>query len=73
MTFTPDQMKTWMDTRAYGNSMWSPPYIDSRAASRRPLDRRRRSSASPAPTCCAAVASDGALFTYDNVTVTVTP
>ena len=26
MKFTPDQMKTWMDTRAYGNSPWSPPY-----------------------------------------------
>src|SRR5262249_31428139 len=26
VTFTPDQMKTWTDTRAYANSPWSPPY-----------------------------------------------
>ena len=24
--FSPDQMKTWTDTRAYANSPWSPPY-----------------------------------------------
>src|SRR5256885_12545377 len=27
VTFTPDQMKTWTDTRAYANSPWSPPYL----------------------------------------------
>src|SRR5437870_735020 len=26
VTFKPDQMKTWTDTRAYGNSPWSPPF-----------------------------------------------
>ena len=27
VTFSPDQMKTWTDTRAYANSPWSPPYF----------------------------------------------
>ena len=27
VTFSPDQMKTWMDTRVYANSPWSPPYL----------------------------------------------
>jgi hypothetical protein len=26
VTFNPDQMKTWTDTRAYANSPWSPPW-----------------------------------------------
>src|SRR5262249_15558502 len=26
VTFSPDQMKTWTDTRAYANSPWSPPF-----------------------------------------------
>ena len=27
VTFSPEQMKTWTDTRGYANSPWSPPYI----------------------------------------------
>src|SRR5207302_3393589 len=27
VTFAPEQMKTWTDTRAYANSPWSPPYL----------------------------------------------
>ena len=27
VTFDPVRQKTWMDTRVYGNSPWSPPYI----------------------------------------------
>src|SRR5688572_63057 len=27
VTFTPEQMKTWTDTRMYGNSPWSPPFF----------------------------------------------
>jgi hypothetical protein len=72
VTFKPDQMKTWMDTRAYGNSMWSPPYIIPEP----PADGRWTTDvvfSEPGTYVLRAVASDGALFTYDNVTVTVTP
>jgi hypothetical protein len=70
--FTPDQMKTWNDTRAYGNSMWSPPY----EIPVPPADGRWTADAvfsEPGTYVLRAVASDGSLFTYDNVTVTVTP
>ena len=70
--FSPDQMKTWMDTRAYGNSMWSPPYVIPEP----PADGRWLTDATfsePGTYVLRAVASDGSLFTYDNVTVTVTP
>lgn len=70
--FTPDQMKTWMDTRAYGNSMWSPPY-DIPVP---PSDGKWTADATftePGTYVLRAVASDGAMFTYENVTVTVTP
>ena len=69
--FTPDQMKTWMDTRAYGNSMWSPPYDIPEP----PADGRWTADVTfsePGTYTLRAVASDGALFTYENVTVTVT-
>lgn len=72
VTFSPDQMKTWMDTRAYGNSMWSPPYIIPEP----PADGRWSAAATfgePGTYVLRAVASDGSLFTYENVTVTVTP
>jgi hypothetical protein len=71
-TFTPDQMKTWNDTRAYGNSMWSPPYIIPEP----PADGHFVSEVvfrEPGTYVLRAVATDGALFTYENVTVTVTP
>lgn len=70
--FTPDQMKTWMDTRAYGNSMWSPPY-DIPVP---PADGKWTADAvftEPGTFVLRAVASDGAMFSYENVTVTVTP
>ncbi|MFN7981369.1 MAG: hypothetical protein U0Q11_05885 [Vicinamibacterales bacterium] len=70
--FTPDQMKTWMDTRAYGNSMWSPPY-DIPVP---PADGKWTADAvfsEPGTYVLRAVASDGSMFSYDNVTVTVTP
>ena len=70
--FTPDQMKTWNDTRAYGNSMWSPPY-DIPVP---PADGKWTADAvfsEPGTYVLRAVASDGSLFTYENVTVTVTP
>ena len=70
--FAPDQMKTWMDTRAYGNSMWSPPY----EIPVPPADGKWTADATfsePGTYVLRAVASDGSLFTYENVTVTVTP
>ena len=71
VTFTPDQMKTWTDTRAYANSPWSPPYL----LPEPPPDNRWMATATfaePGTYVLRGVASDGSLFTYDNVTVTVT-
>jgi hypothetical protein len=72
VTFTPDQMKTWTDSRAYANSPWSPPYTIPEP----PPDGKWLTQATfqePGTYVLRAVASDGALFTYQNVTVTVTP
>src|SRR5882672_7986152 len=71
VTFSPEQMKTWTDTRAYANSPWSPPYLIPEA----PPDGKWKVQATfqePGTYLLRAVASDGALFTYDNVTVSVT-
>ena len=54
VTFTPDQMKTWTDTRAYANSPWSPPWTIPLPPPRQQVAGRRRRSPSRAPTCCAA-------------------
>lgn len=70
--FKPDQMKTWMDTRAYGNSQWSPPY----EIPVPPEDGRWSADvvfSEPGTYVLRAVATDGAAFSYENVTVTVTP
>lgn len=72
VTFKPDQMKTWMDTRAYSNSGWSPPYT----VLEPPADGRWTADvvfSEPGTYVLRAVASDSSLFTYENVTVTVTP
>src|SRR5436190_23863612 len=69
VTFTPDQMKTWTDTRAYANSPWSPPY----AIPLPPRDGKWTAQATfthPGTYALRAVASDGAIITYDNVTTT---
>ena len=71
VTFNPDQMKTWTDTRVYANSPWSPPYTIPAP----PPDGKwvtRATFREPGSYVLRAVASDGALFTYENVTVTVT-
>ena len=71
VTFSPDQMKTWTDTRAYANSPWSPPYFIPEA----PRDNKwivQATIKEPGTYVLRAVASDGAVFTYDNVTVSVT-
>jgi hypothetical protein len=71
VTFSPEQMKTWTDSRAYANSPWSPPYIIPEP----PSDGKWAVQATfqePGTYLLRAVASDGSLFTYDNVTVSVT-
>jgi hypothetical protein len=70
VSFDPVQMKTWTDTRAYANSPWSPPYL----IPERPPDGQYIAHATfsePGTYVLRAVASDGALFTCENVTVTV--
>ncbi len=71
VAFSPDQMKTWTDTRAYANSPWSPPFTIPEP----PPDGTwvvRATFQEPGTYVLRAVAGDGALFTYENVTVTVT-
>jgi len=71
VTFSPDQMKTWTDTRAYANSPWSPPWTIPAP----PADNKWLTQVTfhePGTYVLRAVASDGSLFTYENVTVTVT-
>ena len=71
-TFRPTQMKTWMDSRMYANSPWSPPYI----LPMPPEGGRWVSEVSfdePGEYVLRAVASDGSRFSYENVKVTVTP
>ena len=64
-------MKTWTDTRAYANSPWSPPFTIPEP----PPDNKwvvQATFQEPGTYALRAVASDGALFSYDNVTVSVT-
>jgi autonomous glycyl radical cofactor GrcA len=71
VSFSPDQMKTWMDTRMYANSPWSPPYVIPEP----PADGTwvvHATFQEPGTYVLRAVASDGSLFTYENVTVSVT-
>lgn len=71
VVFNPEQMKTWTDTRAYANSPWSPPYLIPEP----PADGRwvvQATFKEPGTYVLRAVASDGSLFTYEDVTVTVT-
>ena len=71
VTFSPEQMKTWTDTRAYANSPWSPPFTIPEP----PPDGKwvvQATFQEPGTYVLRAVASDGSLFTYDNVTVSVT-
>jgi hypothetical protein len=71
VVFDPVQQKTWMDTRAYANSPWSPPFIVPEV----PEGHRwvtRVTFSEPGEYTLRAVARDGAIFTYENVVVTVT-
>jgi hypothetical protein len=71
VTFSPEQMKAWTDTRAYANSAWSPPYTIPEP----PPGNRWVAQATfqePGTYVLRGVASDGSIFSYENVTVTVT-
>jgi hypothetical protein len=64
-------MKTWMDSRAYANSAWSPPYTIPDP----PLDGKWVTQATfqePGTYTLRAVACDGSLFTFADMIVTVT-
>lgn len=70
VTFSPEQMKTWTDSRVYANSPWSPPYTIPEP----PPDGKwvvRATFQEPGTYVLRAVASDGSLFTHENVTITV--
>ena len=72
VTFSPVQMKTWTDTRMYGNSPWSPPWIIPEP----PPDGRWCAQATfqePGEYLLRAVASDGSMFSYENLAITVNP
>ena len=72
VNFTPTQMKTWTDTRMWGNSPWSPPFLIPEP----PMDGKWHSEVifnEPGEYVLRAVASDGSMFSYENLTVTVTP
>ena len=72
VTFSPEQMKTWTDTRAWANSPWSPPFTIPEP----PPDGKWVTDVTfrePGTYVLRVVASDGSLLTYDNVTVTVMP
>ena len=71
VTFNPIQMKTWTDSRVYGNSPWSPPYIIPEP----PPGNRWIADAvfdEPGEYLLRVVASDGSMFSYENLPITVT-
>jgi hypothetical protein len=72
VTFSPEQVKTWEDTRAAMNSpwapLWTPPVM--------PKDGKvvvQATFAAPGTYVLKALADDGALLGNDSLTVTVTP
>ncbi len=70
-SFNPPQMKTYTDTRVYANSPWSPPHFIPEP----PEDNRWESTVTfdqPGEYVLRAVASDGSMFSYQNLNVTVT-
>ncbi|MBL4581206.1 MAG: hypothetical protein JKY29_05250 [Gammaproteobacteria bacterium] len=69
--FEPTQFKTYTDTRMYANSPWSPPF----GIPQPPEDGRWTAEVvfdQPGEYVLRGIASDGSLFTYQNVNVTVT-
>ena len=71
VSFEPEQQKGWMDSRAWANSPWSPPYVLPEV----PPDNKWVSEVTfqePGEYVLRAIASDGSHFTYENVMVEVT-
>jgi hypothetical protein len=69
--FDPVQFKTYTDTRVWANSPWSPPFIIPEV----PEGNRWVSTATfsqPGEYVLRGIASDGSMFTYQNIYVTVT-
>ena len=69
--FHPAQFKTYTDTRMYANSPWAPPYIIPEP----PTDGRWQAEvifSEPGDYVLRGIASDGSIFSYQNVNVTVT-
>ena len=72
VSFFPEQLKTWQDTRVYSNSPWSPPYLIPAS----PEDGRWTAAVTfdePGTYVLRAMAGDSALTTTENLTITVTP
>ncbi|MCH7815436.1 MAG: hypothetical protein IIC60_02580 [Proteobacteria bacterium] len=70
-TFNPVQFKTYIDSRAYANSPWSPPYT----VPTPPEEGRWTAEVTfnqPGEYVLRGIASDGSMFTYQNINVTVT-
>ena len=70
-TFEPTQFKTYTDTRMYANSPWAPPFTIPQP----PEDGRWTAEVvfdEPGEYVLRGIASDGSLFTYSNINVTVT-
>jgi hypothetical protein len=72
VSFDPEVFKAWMDSRAWANSAWSPPYVIPDP----PKDGKwvtKATFSEPGTYTLRAVACDGSLFTFQNLVVTVTP
>lgn len=70
VSFMPEQFKTWTDTRVYSNSPWSPPF----AIPEVPANNRWTTQVTfnePGEYVLRGIASDGAMFTYENIYLTV--
>ncbi|HSH76072.1 MAG TPA: hypothetical protein VLA09_10355, partial [Longimicrobiales bacterium] len=72
VSFSPTQMKSWMDSRTWANSPWSFPYVLPEV----PSDNRwetRVTFSEPGEYVLRAIASDGSQWSYRNVRVEVSP
>lgn len=72
VSFEPTQLKTWMDSRVYANSPWSPPYVLPEVPPDGKWEAKVR-FAHPGDYVLRAVASDGSMFSYRDVRVRVAP
>jgi hypothetical protein len=72
VTFTPEQIKVWEDTRTGANSPWAPVWV----APEMPADGKvtvQASFSEPGTYVLRSIADDGALTGYDELTVVVVP